>query len=79
MAEIQDAYFAGFIKAGSSVRTYHKSGSNVLRASKVGYTEKYGKKQSIDSLDGYTFIIQGAATGFEGSRYLGSWVASDAM
>jgi hypothetical protein len=78
MAEIQDSQYAGFIKADSFVRTKSLSSRNVLRASKVEYSESYGKKTSLDSLDGYTFVIQGFHKGgFEPDSYIGSWLASD--
>jgi hypothetical protein len=80
MVEIQSSMYVAFIKTGSYIKTRFADYSNILKASKVEYSPNYGLRTSIDSLDGYTFVIQGAeAGGYEGDRYLGSWVAPDVL
>jgi hypothetical protein len=80
MSAIQESIYMGFIKKDSFVRTKYTTSKNLLRASKEEYTPAYGSITAIDSLDGYTFVIQGKTSdGFEADSYMGSWVAADAI
>lgn len=76
--EIDSCKYVGFVKAGSYNRTRCTMAYNVLSASSTEYAEKYpNAPQSLESFDGYTFVIQGATNANdELSTYIGSWVTA---
>ncbi len=67
----------GFIKSGSYNRTSILQPKNITRASTTKGDAKYiSKKNCIEALDGYTFVINGMYDSKnERTSYLGSWIA----
>ena len=74
---IDSAKFAGFATADGVNRTTLVSGSNVLKAGVDTYTAKYGSTvNTIESLNGKTFVIRDSAYGATSSTsFVGYWVS----
>ncbi len=73
---IDNANTVGFIKAGSWNRTSTNFYRSIVRASKIDGVTKYnGVKESIETFDGLTFVINGEYDErYETTTYLGSWI-----
>lgn len=73
---IDNSRAVGFIKAGSWNRTTISFYRAITQASKVEEVTAYGIRESIETFDGFTFVINDAYTpAYETTSYLGSWVA----
>ncbi|MGN0450334.1 MAG: hypothetical protein ACI4G0_08290 [Ruminococcus sp.] len=75
---IDDCANVGFVKTGSYNRTSILSYRNIGKASKMdGVTAYNGVKESIETFDGYVFVINDHyPSSSEPISYTGSWVAA---
>lgn len=73
---IDNSANVGFINEGSFNRTSILGYRNICKASKMdGVTAYNGVKESIETFDGYVFVIgDHYATSSEGISYTGSWI-----
>lgn len=73
---IDNATSVGFIKAGSWNRTSTNIYRTITHASKIDGVTKYnGVRESIETYDGLTFVINGSLKpDIETTTYLGSWI-----